>query len=242
MAIRKGFKPPRTTRPPSQRHALIHQVTFTPVYLNSLRVVRVLLGDGAAKATADSGWVVVSRPKQLGFTAWEGHSPYTMTFKVMFDGLYKNESVERDYEALRRILRVPTGPKKEPSPVRVTGALPHTNLLWVVQDLEPDESNIIRRPSDGQMVRCPATVTLLEYLEADVAISVRPSPAKAATQRAVAAGAPPVQRTYTVKRGDTLSKIAAQLLGSYKRYPEIAKLNGIRDPNRINTGQVLKIP
>lgn len=226
------------------RNKLIHMVTFTPVYSyqNGVRPVRVLLGDGAAKATADSGWAVVSRPKQKGFTTWEGYAPYTMVVKVMFDGLHNNETQEHEYDALRKIMRVPVGPKSEPSPLKISGAVPLTNLLWVVQNLEPDESNIIRRESDGHMVRCPVTVTLLEYVEADVAISVRPSPAKAAAQRAVAAGKPPVQRTYTVKKGDTLSKIAARLLGSYKRYPEIAKLNGIRDPNRIFPGDVLKIP
>lgn len=226
----------------SQRHRLIHLVTFTPVYQEGIRPVRVLLGDGAAKATSDSGWAVVSRPKQKGFTTWDGYAPYTMVIKVMFDGLHQDETQEHEYDALRRIMRVPVGPKKEPSPVRISGAVPLSNLLWVVQGLDPDESNTIRRESDGHMVRCPATVTLLEYVEADVAISVRPSPAKAAVARQAAAGKPPVQRTYTVKKGDTLSKIAASLLGSYKRYPEIAKLNGIRDPNRITTGQVLKIP
>lgn len=226
----------------SKKHKLIHLVTFTPVYQEGIRPVRVLLGDGAAKATADSGWAVVSRPKQKGFTTWDGYSPYTMVVKVMFDGLHKDETVEHEYDALRRIMRVPVGPKKEPSPVRIAGAVPLSNLLWVVQDIDPDESNTIRRESDGHMVRCPATVTLLEYVEADVAIGVRPSPAKTAVARQAAAGKPPVQRTYTVKRGDTLSKIAATLLGSYKRYPEIAKLNGIRDPNRIFPGTVLKIP
>ena len=48
--------------------------------------------------------------------------------------------------------------------------------------------------------------------------------------------------TYTVKKGDTLSKIAKALLGKASRYPEIAKLNNISNPNKISIGQVLKIP
>ena len=115
-----------------------------------------------------------------------------------------------------------------------------TSLLWVIQGIDPGEA--IRRESDGQMIRLSATVTLLEYVEADIALVITPSPAKAAVERAVAAGAPPLARTYTVKSGDTLSKIAQTHLGSYKRYPEIAKLNNIRDPNRIFPGQVLKLP
>ena len=48
--------------------------------------------------------------------------------------------------------------------------------------------------------------------------------------------------TYTVKKGDTLSKIAKALLGKASRYPEIAKLNNLSNPNKISIGQVLKIP
>ena len=45
--------------------------------------------------------------------------------------------------------------------------------------------------------------------------------------------------TYTVKKGDTLSEIAAK----YKTTVDtLVKLNGIKDPNLIITGQVLKLP
>ena len=48
--------------------------------------------------------------------------------------------------------------------------------------------------------------------------------------------------TYTVKKGDTLGKIARATLGKASRYPEIASLNNISNPNRISIGQKLKIP
>lgn len=50
------------------------------------------------------------------------------------------------------------------------------------------------------------------------------------------------KNTYVVKAGDTLSKIAKNLLGDAKRYSEIVKLNDIAKPNIISIGQVLKIP
>ena len=51
-------------------------------------------------------------------------------------------------------------------------------------------------------------------------------------------------RTYTVKSGDTLSKIAQQQLGNANRWPEIFLLNRatVRDPDRISVGQVLVLP
>lgn len=218
-------------------------VTITPVFKTGLRAVTILLGDGTAKAVADGGWSFVSRPKNVGFTTWDGQSPYTMTIPVMFDAFIRQASVEADLEALRQIMRRPVGPAKQPSPVRLAGPLPLTNLLWVVQAVPTDAE--IRRSVDGARVRASAEITLMEYVEADVLVSARPSPAKAATARQAASpksGAKPSSRTYTVKSGDTLSKIAAKMLGSYKRYTEIAKLNGIRDPNKIRVGQVLRLP
>lgn len=48
-------------------------------------------------------------------------------------------------------------------------------------------------------------------------------------------------RTYTVKSGDSLWKIAKNELGKGTRYTEIKKLNGLKN-NTIYAGQVLKLP
>ncbi|MBI4179973.1 tetratricopeptide repeat protein [bacterium] len=47
---------------------------------------------------------------------------------------------------------------------------------------------------------------------------------------------------YTVRKNDSLSKIAKKFLGSTDRYVEIAKLNNIRKPYTLEVGQELKIP
>ena len=49
-------------------------------------------------------------------------------------------------------------------------------------------------------------------------------------------------RTYVVKRGDTLAKIAKAQLGDAQLYLRIAELNGMRDPNHLAPGQRLEIP
>lgn len=48
--------------------------------------------------------------------------------------------------------------------------------------------------------------------------------------------------SYTVRAGDTLSLIARNVLGDVNRWPEIARLNGLRSPYIINVGQTLKLP
>lgn len=51
-----------------------------------------------------------------------------------------------------------------------------------------------------------------------------------------------IPKTYTVKSGDALWRIAKQCMGDGSKYKEIAKYNGLKNPNLIFPGQVLKIP
>jgi nucleoid-associated protein YgaU len=57
------------------------------------------------------------------------------------------------------------------------------------------------------------------------------------------AQAPASAKTYTVKPGDTLSKIAKMHLGDANAYMRIFELNKdqLSDPDQIKPGQVLKI-
>ncbi len=54
----------------------------------------------------------------------------------------------------------------------------------------------------------------------------------------------PADQSYTVKAGDTLSKIAKHFLGDANSYPAIFEANRdqLSDPDKIKPGQVLKIP
>ena len=56
--------------------------------------------------------------------------------------------------------------------------------------------------------------------------------------------APAAAQTYTVAKGDTLSKIAKQFYGNANRWHEIfdANRDQISNPDLIRPGQVLKIP
>ena len=51
-------------------------------------------------------------------------------------------------------------------------------------------------------------------------------------------------KTYTVKAGDTLGKIAEKLLGDADKWKEIYEANQdvIKDPNVIRVGMELEIP
>lgn len=48
--------------------------------------------------------------------------------------------------------------------------------------------------------------------------------------------------TYTVKSGDSLSRIALNVLGDMSLWPRIAQANGLAAPYTIYPGQVLQLP
>lgn len=88
-----------------------------------------------------------------------------------------------------------------------------------------------------------------KFPDVNIQLTVKPQPANVAP----AASAPPVaapaapaaaQQTYTVQGGDTLSKIAKQFYGNANAYMKIFEANKdqLKDPDKIQIGQVLKIP
>lgn len=70
------------------------------------------------------------------------------------------------------------------------------------------------------------------------------STAPAPRPSAPPAPAPTAGRTYTVKSGDSLSKIAQREYGDGSQWKKIHEANRdtIKDPDLIHPGQVLKLP
>ena len=61
------------------------------------------------------------------------------------------------------------------------------------------------------------------------------------TQNQNGATTKPIPNTYVVKAGDTLWAICKKYLGDGRKYPEIAKLNNIKNPNLIYPNQVIRL-
>lgn len=76
-------------------------------------------------------------------------------------------------------------------------------------------------------------------LVVDVSVSANASQTAPAATQAGSSG-----RTYTVKSGDTLSKIAKEFYGDAKEYMKIYNANRdkLSDPDKIQPGQNLVIP
>ena len=78
----------------------------------------------------------------------------------------------------------------------------------------------------------------------DDRITVMSPPASSPQTTQPPAQSAPPSTLYTVKSGDTLSKIAKQFYGDTNRYTELFEANKpmLKDPEKIFPGQVLRIP
>jgi nucleoid-associated protein YgaU len=93
-----------------------------------------------------------------------------------------------------------------------------------------EDSMTWQHPADGRD-GCPAMTSR--------------EPERSDTSPRIASNISPATRTYTVRRGDTLSKIAQHFLGDSNRYREIFEANRdqLQSPNaRLRVGMTLRIP
>jgi nucleoid-associated protein YgaU len=83
---------------------------------------------------------------------------------------------------------------------------------------------------DGVPLRARLSVALREYRTAEEQLNETPTFSN------------DLDKAYTVRRGDTLSSIAAALYQDPSQWRAIAHANGISDPRALVTGRVLTIP
>lgn len=177
-------------------------------------------------------WEEQERPKLRSAVEWRGQHLRRLTFTLRFDG-FPNRSVEAEIRTVKQFA-LPRARQKPPPELRFDYGPAGGNRHWVIDgDLEFGDE--LRR-RDLKRVFQEVTVTLVEFIEADVTLT----PAERRRRKNNKNDDPP--KTYVVKRGDTLAKIAVKFYGDSKRWKDIAKLNDIRDPKAIKVGQRLRLP
>lgn len=199
--------------------------------------LEILLGEAGSQAGGIGGWGKIGRQQRQSITHWLGQDGYELTVPVVFDGFAEDRSVEQGIARLEQLGRRGAG-DEHPPVVEIDGPLPHTDLPWVIQDVAWGAQD---RREDGRRVRQHAVITFWEHIDPDLTVDKRQrSAAHQSQDRNGHKGGS--HKTYTVKRGDTLSSIAARKLGNANRWRAIADLNNIRDPRNIRIGQVLRLP
>lgn len=166
-----------------------------------------------------------------------------ISFTLVLDRWEDRESVEPDIRTLKQMGQ-PRAPQKPPPELELDyGPIGGGGVTWVIDSLEWGAEH---RNQALQRIYQEVSVTLREYVEADVTLTPteKHKAKKGGRDRdgkgKSSGGA--TNRIYVVKAGDTLATIAAAKLGRASRWREIAKLNGLRDPNHLKVGQRLKLP
>lgn len=81
----------------------------------------------------------------------------------------------------------------------------------------------------------------MEFGTKEVVVKKVASSVSTVVAKVVRESAKVIAKTYTVKSGDTLWGICKKELGDGSKYPAIASMNGIKNPNLIFPGQVIKL-
>jgi nucleoid-associated protein YgaU len=110
----------------------------------------------------------------------------------------------------------------------------------VLHTLEIEGAQVQALGLDGEQLALTATVVSEASKNRvwDSIKSVDPSFADLKHNIQVVPGA----QVYIIQPGDNLSKISKYFYGNANKYMEIAKANGLADPDKIKAGQKLTIP
>lgn len=99
-------------------------------------------------------------------------------------------------------------------------------------------------PSEDAKNKVWNQIKLIDPTYSDLTCDITVSQQAASQTMGASVGGGESQRRYTVQAGDTLSKISRQFYGDSNQYMRIFEANRdiLKDPNKIQPGQELKIP
>lgn len=103
----------------------------------------------------------------------------------------------------------------------------------------------LREEGSNQVTRATVAITFTQapYNSYKLPTPAAPKPVKPSHPTgSTHPKAPARPKTYTVRKGDTLSGIAVRFYGDADRFRDIARVNRIKNPNRIYPGQKLVLP
>lgn len=148
----------------------------------------------------------------------------TLTMELFFDTYEQQSDVRRHTDKIYGLLGI-----RSPThvPPICTFSWGRFNFRCVLERVSGRFTLFL---ADGTPVRATLSVTFKEFI--DVEIEVR-SPPRQSTDHT---------KTRTVKRGDTLSGVAAAEYGDPGKWRPIAQANGIDNPRVLQPGRVLVIP
>lgn len=198
---------------------------------------------GAATVVAGyGGWEKVARPRRKSLTNWIGRDPLSLEIPFLIDKLVEEDgqACEAQVKNIELIAGIEGGGAIEPSVFRLKSTparlIPHgygraRHNKFFIESLTWDRDQTIVG-LDGLRIRIGGTLVVTQETK-DTRLE------KLANEKSDNR-----RQFYTVKKDDTLQKIAARedVYGDAKKWRSIAEANNIRDPSKLKVGQKLTSP
>jgi len=167
-----------------------------------------------------------------------GPGPKTLSFTQVVGNRYAS----RDWNC-EGDLRAALYPARAGARFRISGAASsfEQTTWWVAVGCTV---TITHRTPQNRATRAEVEWELQEYVGDPVATTKKKAVPKKSAKPAASSSSKATARTYVVRSGDSLWKIAAKLLGRGDRWREIYNVNKstIKNPNTLRVGMKLKVP
>lgn len=187
------------------------------------------------------GWQVVPRPREIGVVEWQGRNPIAIEIPFIIDYYMSgidNPGINCEEKVTKLEKLCGVGTSYQPPICRVDsgGVIPHDHTIWptgrwVIEQVQWDRAIELRAGNTGRRLRCGGTLQIRQFVVARNILRRIKKNDKARKPK-----------TYVVKKGDTLSKIALYFYKDPNKWKLIADANKMRDRRSLSIGQRLKIP
>lgn len=196
------------------------------------------------------GWSRVARPRKKALTEWVGRDSTSLQVDFLMEAFVENDGmfVRTQVRALERLAGLDISDPEPPLcriQSRPPALIPHdfhhaSQVKWFVESIAWDQDSI-EMNDVGNPIRQGGQFVITQYVEDERLESLSSAERR---KKAKGSGRGATRKTYTVKAGDTLGKIAARsdVYSDASKWKKIATANKIRDPKKLRVGQVLKIP
>jgi LysM repeat protein len=149
----------------------------------------------------------------------------TLTVQALVDTSDTLDNVRTSYvDAVRNLMRPDS---REHAPPIVRFVWDEAVFTGVLEKLDV---NYVLFGKDGVPLRAQLDISLKEFRPAAQQVLDTPR------------SSPTVEKSYVVRRGDTLSSIAAAVYRRADAWRELARANDITDPRDLRPGRVLTVP
>lgn len=244
--LRAGLSTPAAGAKATRPQVPVGWVRLEPEDLPDLAVLCELGDDAPDLDSGYGGFATARRTGDEALTWWEGTDGVTVTLELILDGTATGTPVDALYDNLEAMAgrgrkRLPGQPPKlivDTAGLFRSDTSVFPDQRWGLNALtwskDPDDQET---DPDGHRMLAVATATLLKLVEPE-RLQTRALKARLKHQAKTGTG----KKTYTLKDDETLITVAAKKLGDPGRWPELARLNGIRDPLAVKANAVIRLP